>query len=66
MKIGDKVFISPQVTHQTDWIEGVIIEIEKNPFAVLLSRQNQMAVKFFLKKKIFLNILVRKHVRNKL
>ena len=27
-KKGDIVLISPEVTHQIDWIEGTIIEIE--------------------------------------
>ena len=31
-KKGDIVFISPEVTHQIDWIEGTIIEIEDNPY----------------------------------
>ena len=30
-KKGDTVLISPEVTHQIDWIEGTIIEIEDNP-----------------------------------
>ena len=31
-KIGEKVLISPEVTHQIDWIEGTIIEVEDNPY----------------------------------
>ena len=31
-KKGDTVLISPEVTHQIDWIEGTIIEIEDNPY----------------------------------
>ena len=31
-KKGDTVLISPEVTHQIDWIEGTIIEVEDNPY----------------------------------
>ena len=31
-KIGEKVLISPEVTHKIDWIEGTIIEVEDNPY----------------------------------
>lgn len=31
-KKGDNVLISPEITGQIEWIEGTIIEIEKNPF----------------------------------
>lgn len=31
-KKGDKVLVSPQVTHKNDWIEAIIVEIEQNPF----------------------------------
>ncbi len=54
MKIGDKVFISPQVTHQTDWIEGVIIEIEKNPFAgIVITAKSDGSEVFFEKEDLF-------------
>ncbi|MCR9010753.1 transcriptional regulator [Gabonibacter chumensis] len=31
MKKGDKVLVSPNVTGLSEWIEGVIIDIEMNP-----------------------------------
>ena len=31
-KKGDTVLISPEITHQIDWIEGTIIEVEDNPY----------------------------------
>lgn len=32
MEIGQKVNISPYLTHLSDWVTGVIIEIEDNPY----------------------------------
>ena len=32
MAQGDKVFISPDVTHQSSWIEGKVIDVEDNSF----------------------------------
>ena len=32
MKIGQRVNISPYLTHFDTWIDGEIIEIENNPF----------------------------------
>jgi hypothetical protein len=32
MKEGDKAKVSPRLTGESDWIEGEVIDIEKNPF----------------------------------
>ena len=32
MKTGDNVLISPEVTHKSDWTQGIVIEVEANPF----------------------------------
>ena len=32
MKIGQRVNISPYLTHLSDWVTGEIIEIEDNPY----------------------------------
>jgi hypothetical protein len=54
MKIGDKVSISPQVTDRTDWIDGVIIEIEKNPFAgIVITAKSDDGEVFFEKEDLF-------------
>jgi hypothetical protein len=54
MKIGDKVSISPQVTHRADWIDGVIIEIEKNPFAgIVITAKSDDGEVFFEKEDLF-------------
>ena len=35
-KIGDKMKVSPQLTAQPDWVEGEVIDVEKNPFLGLV------------------------------
>ena len=35
-KVGEEVLISPQVTHEKQWIKGVVTEIEDNPFVGLV------------------------------
>lgn len=32
MEVGQKVNISPYLTHLSDWIMGEIIEVENNPY----------------------------------
>ena len=32
MRTGDKVLISPDLTHAKDWTLGEVIEVENNPF----------------------------------
>ncbi len=32
MKLGDNVFISPDLTRLSNWIQGNIIDVENNPY----------------------------------
>ena len=32
MEIGQRVNISPYLTHLSDWVTGEIIEVENNPY----------------------------------
>ena len=32
VKVGDSVLISPDLTHKTDWVVGVVIDVEDNSF----------------------------------
>ena len=32
MKKGDTVLISPELTMKGEWVEGIVIEVEANPF----------------------------------
>ena len=48
MKTGDKVRISPDVTHLKDWVDGTVIEVEMNRFngTVVTARTDDGAVFF--------------------
>ncbi len=53
-KKGDTVLISPEVTHQIDWIEGTIIEIENNPYVgIVLFVQTKDGDVFFERECLF-------------
>ena len=41
MKKGDKVLISPDLTKLPNWISGIVIEVENNPFVgIVISGQH--------------------------
>lgn len=53
-KKGDTVLISPEITHQIDWIEGTIIEIEDNPYVgIVLFVQTKDGDVFFERECLF-------------
>ena len=31
-RTGDSVLISPEVTHKSEWTQGIVIDVEQNPF----------------------------------
>jgi hypothetical protein len=48
LKKGQKVKISPKSTGEKDWIEGEVIDIEKNPFkGIVISIKDKMGRIFF-------------------
>lgn len=54
MKEGDRVLISPQVTGQKDWVEGIIIEVEQNPFVgIVIAAKTDDGNVFFEKEYLF-------------
>ena len=56
-KKGDIVLISPEVTHQIDWIEGTIIEIEDNPYVgIVLIVQTTDGDVFFERECLFKSV----------
>ena len=56
-KKGDTVLISPEVTHQIDWIEGTIIEIEDNPYVgIVLIVQTTDGDVFFERECLFKSV----------
>lgn len=48
MKIGDKVRISPDVTHFDEWVDGIVIEIEENRFnGTVITAKTSAGIVFF-------------------
>lgn len=42
MKVGDKVLISPDLTRLPQWITGIVIEVENNPFVgIVISAETE-------------------------
>mgnify|MGYP007048165094 CR=1 FL=1 len=65
MKKGDRVLISPDVTHQTNWIEGEIIKIEDNSFVgKVISAQTDNGDVFFNYQNMFVPISGAKEENN--
>ncbi|MDF9831042.1 hypothetical protein [Parabacteroides sp. PF5-6] len=36
MKIGDRAKVNPRLTGLDEWVEGVVIDLEQNPFRGLV------------------------------
>ena len=54
MKKGDSVLISPEVTMLSAWVEGVVIEVETNPFVgIVISARTATGDIFFEKENLF-------------
>ncbi len=52
--VGEKVKISPVVTHKSEWIIGTVIEVENNPFAgIVITVQTPDTDIFFEKEYLF-------------
>jgi hypothetical protein len=55
MKKGDKAKVSPKLTGENDWIEGEIIDIEKNPFTgIVIAIKDKLGRIFFGEAQYFL------------
>ena len=55
-KKGDTVLISPEITHQIDWIEGTIIEVEDNRYVgTVIVAQTKDGDVFFERESLFKN-----------
>ena len=59
--VGDKILISPDLTHLPNWIEGTIIEIENNPFVVLSSQLRPKTEISSSEKKTYSNLKTEKY-----
>jgi len=52
---GDKAKVSPKLTGETKWIEGEVIDIEKNPFkGIVVAIKDQVGRIFFGEEQYFL------------
>jgi len=55
MKKGDRAKVSPKITGEKEWIEGEIIDIEKNPFrGIVVSIKDRLGRIFFGEERYFL------------
>lgn len=53
-RVGEEVLISPQVTNEKEWIKGIVIEIEDNPFVgFVISVKTKELGMFFDKEYLF-------------
>ncbi len=53
-RVGDNVLISPQVTHKSDWTQGIVIDVEANPFVgTVISAETANGEIFFDKEYLF-------------
>ena len=56
-KIGDRMKVSPQLTDQQDWIEGEVIDVERNPFTgLVISIKDKLGRIFFGQSRFFATI----------
>lgn len=54
MKVGDKVLISPDLTLQKEWLPGVVIQVENNPFVgIVISAETEDRNVFFGREDLF-------------
>ncbi|MDR1879848.1 MAG: hypothetical protein LBQ78_02835 [Tannerellaceae bacterium] len=54
MEKGDIAKVSPKLTGEREWIEGEIIDIEKNPFkGIVISIKDKLGRIFFGEEKYF-------------
>jgi hypothetical protein len=57
MALGDSILISPDLTQQKDWVRGVVIEMEENPFVgTVISAETEDGNIFFGRANSFKNI----------
>ena len=57
MKTGDIAKISPELTGLDEWVEGEVIDIEKNPFrGIVIAIKDDVGRIFFGEEKYFKKI----------
>lgn len=54
MKTGDKAKADPKLTGLNEWVEGVVIDVEKNPFkGLVIAIKDHLGRIFFGEEKYF-------------
>lgn len=54
MNVGDKVMISPDLTMMKEWVKGVVIQVEDNPFVgIVVSAETDDHNVFFGRQDMF-------------
>lgn len=54
MKTGEFAKVSPKLTGESDWVEGEVIDVEKNPFiGIIVSIKDKLGRIFFGEEKYF-------------
>ena len=57
MKKGDKAKVSPKLTGEQEWIEGEVIDIEKNPFkGIVVAIKDKIGRIFFGEEQYFIPV----------
>lgn len=53
-KVGQRVWVSPQLTNKTDWVEATITQIDDNPFiGIVINVKTDSGELFFEKEDMF-------------
>ncbi len=53
-KVGDRVWVSPQVTGKSEWLQATIMEVQNNPFVgVVITVKTDDNIVFFEKQDMF-------------
>ena len=53
-KVGQRVWVSPQLTNKTDWVEATITQIDNNPFVgIVINVKTDIVELFFEKEYMF-------------
>jgi len=53
-KVGQRVWVSPQLTGKADWVEATITEVENNPFVgIVIEVKTDAGELFFEKEDMF-------------
>ena len=53
-RVGERVWVSPQLTGKPDWVEATVTQIDKNPFVgVVINVKTDIGELFFEKEDMF-------------